>query len=90
MSPAARVHQAVLYHDEPQEAGADQMVLGCFRTREQAASAIRGAQDDWWQTGSIHAGWWIPGARGRPGRFKGDERELTWYVGSDGTVEAER
>jgi hypothetical protein len=84
-----RRYQAVLYHDEPEEAATDSRVIGprygnTYETRDAAVAAIREELDAYWQTGSVHAGEYDPGVPGRyPPRFDDDMDELALRVGPD-------
>ena len=87
--------QAVVYHDEPEDANTDNLVLANgsgFATEQDAIDAIRRRMADepyWNGGGTVHIGTWYPGKLGvRPPRFEDDDDCEAKYVSPvDGSVE---
>lgn len=84
------VFEATLYLDKDGDAAVQSRHLGYFPSLPWATDAIneardRGDQPDGWFIGGVTYGWLHPAVFGRrPEWFEGDEREPSWYVGTDG------
>ena len=84
------VFEATLYLDKDGDASVRSRHLGYFPSLRLATDAVnevrdKGDQPDGWFTGGVTYGFLYPPVFGRrPERFEEDDRELSWYVGTDG------
>ena len=78
-----RTYLVLLYHDEPQEAAADVGGSGTFPKLREAVAAARSKIGDYWQTASVHRGWWHEATRRSPGWFEYNEQLRPLRVGAD-------
>ena len=82
------VYAADIYRDADEDAAVESRFLGYFPSFQSALFAVRAAQGGAWATGGITYGFLWPGVSGiRPEHFETDEREASWFVGTDGQAD---
>lgn len=82
------VYVATVYHDTEYDAMAEAKDLGYFPSLDLAVKAINAERGDYWQTGGVTYGFLWEAVFGKsPEYFESDERELGWFVGTDGKAE---
>lgn len=82
------VYCAVVYHDTEFDAADSDKFIGYFPTLAEAVRAINGVRGDYWQTGGVTYGFLWEGVPGRyPEDFESDDREPSWFVGTDGKAD---